>query len=337
MDPAAVRRAARWLVIASLALLNVESAPAATQDFASWLDELAAEARERGVSQRALDTALDGIAPIPRILELDRSQPKAPAQFCSYIKRRLTRTRIARGRRLLAEQRELLEQVRADYGVPPRFVVALWGLETNFGDYLGDYPVIHALATLAHDPRRSELFRRQLLAALQIVDEGHQSPAKMKGSWAGAFGQVQLLPTTFLDYAVDHDGDGRKNVWSSLPDAFATAANYLVRSGWRVGETWGREVTVPSALKADRAALKRLRPLADWSAKGVRRMGGGELPVSDMRGRIVVPSRKTGDAFLVYSNFGAIMRWNESTFFAVSVGAFADEISKTASLRACRS
>jgi membrane-bound lytic murein transglycosylase B len=237
----------------------------------------------------------------------------------------------------MKQHRVLLQRVSSDYGVPARFVVALWGLETNFGDYQGEYPVIDALATLAYDERRGALFRKQLLAALRIVDEGHQNPANLKGSWAGAMGQVQLMPTTFLDYAVDYDGDGRKDIWSSLPDAFASAANYLKRAGWRSGQTWGREVQIPASLNGDRRALAGRRSLRDWRGAGVVRIDGGALPRADMRGKIVLPAAKSPDAFLVYSNFETILRWNQSTFFAISVGAFADEISRAAALRACRS
>jgi membrane-bound lytic murein transglycosylase B len=335
----------RWMRVLGLAstaaaCLLVAAGPPATaahEDFGSWLGELATEAREKGISQSAIDAALTGVQPIPAILELDRRQPKAPQQFCGYMARRLTDTRIERGRRMLKEHRGLLQQISAEYGVPPRFVIALWGLESNFGDYLGDYPVIDALATLAHDDRRAPLFRKQLLAALRIVDEGHQTPGHMKGSWAGAMGQVQFMPTTFLSYAVDYDGDGRKDVWNNLADAFASAASYLRREGWRTGETWGREVRLPAELSGAGKELQKPRSLESWSQAGVQRIDGGSLPASDMRGSIRLPSQDAADAFLVYANFHTLLRWNHSTFFGISVGALADELSHTASLRACRS
>lgn len=330
---------ARSLGLAWGALVLLLAAPppvsAAHQDFDEWLAELAAEAREQGISQSAIDAALAGVEPIPAILELDRNQPKSPQQFCGYLSRRLTETRIERGRRMLKEHRDLLGRISSDYGVPPRFVVALWGLETNFGDYLGDYPVIDALATLAHDDRRASLFRKQLFAALRIVDQGHQSPDLMKGSWAGAMGQVQFMPTTFLSHAVDYDGDGRKDVWSSLPDAFASAASYLKREGWRSGETWGREVRLPAGLSQAASDLQKPKPLASWSQAGVRRVDGGALPTANILGSIRLPSPNASDAFLVYSNFHTLLRWNQSTFFGISVGALADEISGAPSLRAC--
>jgi len=314
-----------------------QPAVASELDFPRWLEAFAVEARERGISQSTLDASLANVERIPAVIELDRRQPREPGDFCGYIGARLTAKRIERGRALLEEHRNLLDRVSADYGVPPRIVVALWGLETNFGDYQGNYPLIGALATLAHDERRGALFRGQLLAALRIIDEGHQDPAGLKGSWAGAMGQVQLMPTTFLEYAVDYDGDGRKDIWRSLPDAFASAAHYLERAGWRSGWTWGREVQIPASLAGDRPALARQRSLADWRGVGVARIDGGALPEASLRGKIVLPATATRDAFLVYSNFDAILRWNQSTFFGISVGAFADEISGAAALRACRS
>ncbi len=320
-----------WLLIASC------STSTRQLDFSDWLEAFAVEARGQGISNSTLDASLANVERIPLVIELDRRQPEEPGDFCGYLSARLTGTRIERGRSLLKEHRDLLHRVSSQYGVPARFVVALWGLETNFGDHQGEYSTIDVLATLAYDERRGPLFRKQLLAALRIVDEGHRSPANLKGSWAGAMGQVQLMPTTFLDHAVDYDGDGRKDIWSSLPDAFASAASYLKSAGWHAGQTWGREVRLPASLSDDRRALGRKRSLTDWRRAGVMRIDGGALPRSSMRGKIVLPSEKLPDAFLVYSNFEAILRWNRSTFFAISVGALADEISRKASLRACRS
>jgi membrane-bound lytic murein transglycosylase B len=265
-------------------------------------------------------------------LELDRRQPRAPRDFCGYLERRLTPTRIARGRRVLEEQRELLAAISDDYGVPARYLVALWGLETNFGDYLGDYPLIDALVTLARDPRRAGLFREQIFAALRIVDEGHHRHEGLMGSWAGATGQVQLMPTTFLAYAVDRDGDGRKDVWTSLPDALATAAHFLRNSGWRSGESWGRQVQLPADLRRNGA-----RSLSAWQELGVRRIDGSDLPDADLRAELVLPLRRPDLAFLAYRNYQTFLAWNRSTFFAISVGALADEISGAGSLRACGS
>ena len=301
-------------------------------ELSSWLEVLKAEALGRGISRQTVETTLGGVEPIPRVLELDRRQPRAPKDFCGYLERRLTPTRIARGRRVLEEHRELLAEISADYGVPARYLVALWGLETNFGDYLGDYPLIDALVTLARDPRRGDLFREQIFAALQIIDEGHHQHEGLVGSWAGATGQVQLMPTTFLAYAVDRDGDGRKDVWTSPPDALATAAHFLQSAGWRSGETWGRQVRLPAELRREGA-----KPLAAWQELGVRQIDGSDLPDADLWAEIVLPLRRPGLAFLTYRNYQTFLSWNRSTFFAISVGALADEISGAGSLRACGS
>jgi membrane-bound lytic murein transglycosylase B len=299
-------------------------------ELSRWLAVLGAEALERGISRRTVEATLDGVRPIPRVLELDRRQPVAPKDFCGYLEARLTPTRIARGQRVLAEHEDLLAEIVADYGVPARYLVAIWGLESNFGDYLGDYPLIDALVTLARGSRRAEFFREQIFAALRIVDEEHHGPEGLVGSWAGATGQVQLIPTTYLAYAVDRDGDGRKDVWTSVPDSLATVASILKRSGWRSGETWGRQVRLPAELRLDGP-----RPLAAWQELGVRRIDGGDLPVANLLADAVLPLRRPGLAFLVYRNYRTFLTWNRSTFFAISVGALADEISGVASLRAC--
>jgi len=322
-------------VLLGAAAQGTASAP--SDGFGSWLANFEAEALERGISSQPLEAALDGVELIPRVIELDRRQPTSPRDFCGYLDRRLTETRIARGRRVMKEHRALLAEITADYGVPSRYLVALWGLETNFGDYLGEFPVIASLVTLAYDSRRGDSFREQVMAALRIVDEGHHDPKGMKGSWAGASGQVQLMPTTFLEYAVDYDGDGRKDVWASLPDALATAANYLRQAGWRSGETWGRQVLLPEELRRDAASLRRSRTLANWQQSGVRRIDGGELPVADIRGFVVLPVREPEPAFLVYRNYRTFLAWNNSTFFAISVGALADEIAGAGPLRVCGS
>jgi len=212
-------------------------ASGADPDFAAWLTALRAEAIEQGISSATLDGALDGVEPLADVIERDRRQPEFTTTFWNYLDRRVTPTRIERGRMLLAQNEELLAEVQRRYGVQPRFLVAFWGLESNFGDYTGNFPVIGAVATLAYDERRSAFFRAQLLDALRILEEGHITPAAMTGSWAGAMGQLQFIPSTFVHYAVDHDGDGRRNIWQSLPDIFASAANYLANIGWDGSKT----------------------------------------------------------------------------------------------------
>ena len=337
-DTRAVSLAAVSLVIGSIAVLSAPGTSTARigSEFPHWLVALEKEARNRGISQATLDSAFEGVQLDAKILDRDRSQPGAPQKFCDYMDRRLTETRIDRGKRMLVEHRALLSRVSAEYGVPPRIIVSLWGLESNFGDYQGSHRVIDALATLAFDPRRGEMFRSQLLAALQILEDGHKTTIHLEGSWAGAMGQVQFMPTTFLRYAVDFDGDGRKDIWESVPDALASAANYLSVSGWRAGETWGREVQVPKALAGNPSRRSSSRSLQDWQRDGVRNVDGRDLPVANMRGSVVFPTHEPTTAFLVYPNYDTILNWNRSTFFAVSVGALADQLTNTATMRACR-
>jgi len=322
---------------AELAPVSARPPAAAPDDgLEAFLASLRGEARERGISQATLDASLVGIVDRPQVIEADRSQPGAPAGFCRYLERRLTPTRIARGRRVLGEHADLLAGITAEYGVPARYVVALWGLETNFGDYPGDHPLFDALVTLARDPRRGDFFREQIFAALRMVEDGHHPAEGFHGSWAGATGQVQFMPSTYLHYAVDHDGDGRRDIWASVPDALASAAHLLRRSGWRPGEAWGRQVALPAPLHGEARALGRApRRLDGWDALGVRRSDGGPLPAADLSARLVLPLRRADPAFLVYDNYRVFMAWNRSTFFAISVGALADELVGRSTLTAC--
>lgn len=303
------------------------AAPAlAQQSFDQWLDAVRADARGMGVSDATLDSALTGISPIPRVIELDRRQPEGRLTFAEYLQRQTPDSRIERGRRLLEENRELLAEIGAAYGVQPRFIVALWGMETSYGSYTGGYPVIEALATLAYDGRRSDYFRRELLNALRILDEGHIAIADMKGSWAGAMGQSQFMPSNFLSLAVDHDGDGRRDIWTTRADVFASAANFLAKAGWNDGVTWGRQVRLPDGFDAELAGLGSRLSLGEWQALGIRRPDGRDLPRANVSASLVLPDGPRGSAYLVYQNYRALMNWNRSTYFATTVGILADRI-----------
>jgi membrane-bound lytic murein transglycosylase B len=296
------------------------------QAFQEWLASLRREARSKGISDATLHAALTGITPVQRVIELDRHQPEFTQTFWSYIDQRVNDQRRKNGHTHLATHRDLLEKIQVAYGVPARYIVAFWGLETNFGNYLGDFRVIEALVTLAYDRRRSPFFREQLLDALKIIEHDHISPEKMTGSWAGAMGHMQFMPSTFIGHAVDYTGDGRKDIWQSLPDAFASAANFLTDIGWQAGETWGREVRLPDNFDLALATLNEKKTLKVWSALGVRRANGTRLPRADMQGSIVLPQGHKGPAFIVYENFRVIMRWNNSLNYAFSVGHLADRI-----------
>ncbi|MDH3597719.1 MAG: lytic murein transglycosylase [Rhodospirillales bacterium] len=308
----------------------------AQDDFAVWLEEFKGEATAAGISPGTLASALDGVAPLEEIIELDRRQPEFTQTFWGYTDGRVTPQRVERGRKLLVQHRSLLNKIKARYGVQPGFLVAFWGLETNFGDFLGKTPVIASLVTLAYDRRRSDFFRNQLLDALRMVDGGHAKLADMKGSWAGAMGQLQFMPNTFIRYAVDGDGDGRRDIWRSYPDAFASAANYLRSIGWQPRERWGREVRLPQGFDLSLADLAVEKPLSEWRKLGVRRANGRKLPRAKMSGSIVLPGGAGGPAFLVYRNFRNIMVWNRSLLYALAVGYLSDRVIGLGQLRAKR-
>lgn len=322
------------LGIALLALTLATSAQTpAGDDFQTWLAALRQEVIARGIRAETFDRALAGVQPDPRVIELDRRQPEFIEPFLDYIERRVTAQRVEEGRRLLNEHRKLLASVERRYGIPPHVLVALWGLETNYGGFLGDFAVPAALATLAYEPRRSQFFRAQLLDALAILDEGHVDVAAMKGSWAGAMGHMQFMPSTFRAYAVDADGDGRKDLWGSLPDAFASAANYMSRLGWQANELWGREVRLPENFDWEQARLNLTRPVSAWAAMGVTQAEGSPLPNSNLQGAIVLPQGYKGPAFLVYGNFNIIMNWNRSVSYALAVGLLSDRLRGLPGLR----
>lgn len=293
--------------------------------FAQWLTDLRAEALEAGISDAIVTAALADVTPIERVVELDRNQPEVRITFWTYMDRIVTQARIDRGRALLEEHEALLSQIFERYGIPPAILVAAWGVESSFGRIQGGFPVIQALATLAYDDRRADFFRRELINALHILDDGHISLEDMQGSWAGAMGQVQFMPSTFIDYARDGDGDGRIDIWQSTPDALYSAAAYMA-TGWQPGFLWGRQVRLPADFDASLAGLDNREPLATWQARGVRRINGTDLPIAEVDASIVLPDDGVDTAFLVYQNYRQIMRWNRSNYFAISLAHLADRI-----------
>ncbi len=295
-------------------------------DFGAWLEGVRQEALAQGIERATLDRAFEGLQPIPRVIELDRSQPEFTMTFQEYIERVVPQKRIDQGREELALNRALLERVTRQYGVPANIIVALWAVESDFGRRLGDFPVIGALATLAYDGRRSEFFRRELMHALHILDERHVAHELMTGSWAGAMGQNQFMPSSFRDFAVDFDGDGRRDIWTDRADVFASIANYLSKSGWNSKLAWGWPVRLPSEFDPALAAENLRKPIAQWEKLGVRTATGGALPDRDRNAAIVLPAGPGGPAFLVTSNYETILKWNRSTYFATAVGLLADQI-----------
>lgn len=316
-------------VAAAALALGVAAAGSATaneQSFDAWRGALRQEALSSGISAATFDTAFNGVQPIPRIIELDRSQPEFTMTFPQYLKRVVPQSRIDTARQKLWENRAVLEAIGAKYGVQPRFIVALWGIESDFGRRTGDFSVVASLATLAYDGRRSEFFRKELLDALHILEERHVSADRMIGSWAGAMGQNQFMPSSFRQYAVDYDGDGRRDIWATQPDIFASIANYLGSYGWKPDQTWGRPVRLPPGFDPNLVSLEVEKPISAWQRLGVRTMSGGDLPSRELMASVVQPDGPGGATFMVYENYKKIMRWNRSTFFATAVGQLADYI-----------
>ncbi len=298
---------------------------AGQKDFAGWLRDLRKDARSAGISQKTLDAALADIEePRKRVLESDQSQPEKKESLKDYVEARVNRERIAAGREVLKRFPTWLGRVERKYDVQRRFLVALWGIESSYGQHAGSHQVIPALVTLAYDGRRGEYFRKELIEALRILDAGHVSLARMKGSWAGAMGPFQFMPSSYRHYAVDADGDGRINIWGSVPDALASAANYLAKAHWKDDQTWGRPVKLPNKFDYSLAGLDTRLPLSRWQAVGVRRMNGRALPQRNLQASLIVPDGPAGPAYLVYDNFRALRRWNRSNSFAVAVGTLAD-------------
>ena len=324
--------AVRIVALATLALGAMTPATAAEKPFDEWLVELRAEARSRGISDATLDSALNGAEPIARVIELDRNQPEFTLTFAEYLERFVSDWRKKTAARMLVEHADILDKVEKKYGVQKRYIVTFWGMETSFGKYLGSFNIPHSLATLAHDGRRSAYFRKELLNALQIIEEGHISAGEMKGSWAGAMGQSQFMPSSFLNFAVDWDGDGRRDIWGTTEDVFASAANYLQKAGWRSDITWGRQVKIPGDLViAGKGASKLFDSktklsLPEWQKAGVRNVDGTDLPSRALSARLILPEGPSGPAYLAYSNYEAILRWNRSNYYALAIGTLSDTL-----------
>jgi membrane-bound lytic murein transglycosylase B len=313
----------------ALANKNISEAP----PFDSWLYELKAEATTHGISAKTVNKALGSIQLIPRVLELDRHQPEFTLTFWSYMKKAVNDARINKGKALLLKHKNLFDRIYKKYGVPPRFLVAFWGLESNFGQYTGTFPVVGALVTLAHDRRRSTFFREQLLAILKLIDQG-DIEFGTKASWAGAMGNHQFIPTTYRDFAIDFNGDGKRDLWNTMPDIFASAANYLKGAGWDKDRTWGREIKLPKNFLYELTGLKIKKNLTQWQKLGVRQANGDNLPSVDLKASIILPAGYRGPAFLVYKNYRTIMVWNRSILYALAVGHLADRFKGGAPIQA---
>ena len=304
-------------------------------NFDEWLVDFRASASAAGVSERTLSVALDGAQPLPDVIAKDRRQAEFTLSYWRYMKRVNSR-RIQKGIGLLKTHKSLLQRVTNKFGVPAHYLIAFWGLESNFGKSFGGYRVISALATLAHDGRRSKFFRSQLIAALKILDNGDITLERMRGSWAGAMGHFQFIPTTYQAYAVDFDGDGKRDIWNNMADAFASAANYLSSLGWDPKQRWGREVKLPQHFDFSEATLNDWKPLSEWRRAGVKRINDSSLPNTDIKSWLVIPAGHKGPAFAVHPNFRRIMRWNKSILYAISIGHLADRLKGAAPISIAR-
>ncbi|MCC5855433.1 MAG: lytic murein transglycosylase [Idiomarina sp.] len=318
-----------WLMLGVLSMVMTYTMPAHAVDpagFPAYVERLKAEALEHGISAEAIERAFEDVRFYERAVSADRSQPEFTVTLDTYLPRAVPDWKVQQGLRKWEEHRELLEEVGEKFGVQPRFIVALWGIETNYGGFTGNFRVVSALATLAYEGRREEFFKRQLMQALEIIDAGHIEPEQMRGSWAGAMGQTQFMPSSFLQYAIDFDEDGKIDIWNSFPDVFASAANYLATVGWDNSKTWGRQVRLPEGFDMAQATRDNKKTLAEWQALGVRRFDGGDLPTRDIEAGLVAPDGPDGRIYLTYHNWDVLMRWNRSNYFVVAVGHLADRL-----------
>ncbi|MFT6991535.1 MAG: membrane-bound lytic murein transglycosylase B [Paraglaciecola sp.] len=298
--------------------------------FDQYLSYLKLESIEQGYTRDFVDRVFTDVSYRKKSVIADKNQPETKLTLDKYLATRVPDWKVKKAIDLMAQHHVLLEQVEQQFGVQKRFIVALWGNESNFGSIMGKHSVINSLVTLAYEGRREALFKKQLFAALKILQEGHVDLQKFVGSWAGAMGQSQFMPTSFLDYAVDFDNDGRKDIWNNKADVFASIANFLKSEGWSNQITWGRQVTVPDNFDFSLAGLKSSskRLLADWQSMGVRRYDGMNLPDLTIRGSLIAPDGESGRIFLVYENFHTLMKWNRSSYFGVSVSYLSDRIKK---------
>jgi len=296
-----------------------------SQQFARWVAEFGTSARAAGIDEATLHIAFDNVRLVPRVIASDRAQPEFTRTVWDYLDGALSAQRIARGQDKLVQLRPVVDTMAARYGVPAEILVAIWGMESNYGSNVGDIPTIDALATLGFEGRRDAWARGQLLAALKILQNRDIDRAQMIGSWAGAMGQTQFLPSNFLAFAVDADGDGRRDIWGSLPDVMASTANFLARAGWQAGQPWGLEVRLPPGFDYARADADVRQPTSAWADEGVQSMDGAPLPALE-GSSILLGAGARGPAFLVGANFRTILRYNNSSSYALAVGLLAQQL-----------
>ena len=318
------RRRCLLASLAALPAIAIGTSALGQESFSSFVARVWADARRAGIRAATLAAAFSGVQPNQHVIELDQHQPEFTLTWPEYQARVLPQARLQAGRERYAEERGLLARVGERYGVSQSVVMGIWGIESNFGETQGKFHVVEALSTLAWEGRRAGFFRGELLDALRILDAGDITPERMLGGYAGALGQPQFMPSSFLRYAVDFEGDGRRDIWTDHADVFASIANYLARNGWQPGAPWGQPVRVPPEAAA-LAGHEQRRRLAEWTRLGVRQADGTAFPRGDAVGALVVPDGiAPGDGFMTYANFGAIRRYNPSDFYALAVGLLGD-------------
>ncbi len=306
--------------------LESVQAPQKNPPFSTWLKQVREDAVQKGIRPDVVDAALNDARPIRRVIQLDRNQPEFKLTYDQYMDRVVPYSRILKARVKYKENKSLLDRIGRKYGVQPQFLVAFWGVETDFGRTTGGFPIVSSLATLAHDGRRSEFFYKELMHSLRILDEQNIPLSNFKGSWAGAMGQCQFMPSTFVNYAVDGDDDGRIDLWGSKADVFSSAANFLSQSGWNSQNSWGRPVLLPNNFDK-RLSNGEAYSLRTWAALGVKTPEGTPLPDLKQKAALLfADDDKNGPAFLVYDNYFTTLKWNRSKYYALAVGQLADAI-----------
>lgn len=319
------------LLVFVFALISIP-AHAQRPDFNIWLKDMRAKAAAAGISQATINANLYNIMPSETAIKLDKKQPEKKKTFAEYKTAVVNENRVQQGRKLIQQHYSDLQAVETQYGVPKEFIVALWGIETNYGGNTGGFSVIGALATMAWEGRREEFFTKELINALKIIDAGHIKGENMKGSWAGAMGQNQFMPSSFNAYAVDGNGDGKRDIWGTKKDVFASSANYLKKNGWKAGERWGQRVTLPANFPKNLITPKITKRISEWASLGVMPYAPygqqGWPKMENIDASIVAPDGLGGEAYIVYNNYQTIMDWNRSTYFATSVGLLADRLSQ---------
>ena len=313
----------RVVLAASLA---APFAAAAEPRFAAFIAGVRAEARRSGVSDAVLDEALAGVQPSAKVLELDHHQPEFTLTWAQYKAKVLPQSRLVDGRAHYGRDGAALARITQVYPADPRIVAAIWGLESAYGTHMGNFSVVEALATLAFDGRRASYFRGELIDSLRILQSGDISAHGMLGSWAGAMGQPQFMPSAYLHYAVDADGDGKRDIWNNKQDVFGSVANYLAKCGWRVGEPWGQQIQVPQNFAAGAGGRDASRSLSAWQSLGVRRIDGKPFSRADVMGAVVMPDGPGGEAYMTYANFRVIRRYNPSDYYALAVGLLGNAV-----------